>query len=78
MEILILNNITLCVYVIVLHVTFISDLYKLTDEVLGQGAYAKVQGCISLQNGQEFAVKVSKYIICNTSHRYEKYVFRQR
>lgn len=37
-----------------------SDLYKLTDEVLGQGAYAKVQGCISLQNGQEFAVKVNK------------------
>ncbi|XP_054458481.1 MAP kinase-interacting serine/threonine-protein kinase 1 isoform X1 [Anoplopoma fimbria] len=34
------------------------DLYKLTDEVLGQGAYAKVQGCISLQNGQEFAVKI--------------------
>ncbi|XP_058493710.1 MAP kinase-interacting serine/threonine-protein kinase 1 [Solea solea] len=34
------------------------DLYKLTDEVLGQGAYAKVQGCIGLQNGQEFAVKI--------------------
>lgn len=69
MEILIINNITLCVYVIVLHVTFISDLYKLTDEVLGQGAYAKVQGCISLQNGQEFAVKVSKYIMSVTLHR---------
>lgn len=38
--------------------TSLLDLYKLTDEVLGQGAYAKVQGCISLQNGQEFAVKV--------------------
>ncbi|XP_017262368.1 MAP kinase-interacting serine/threonine-protein kinase 1 [Kryptolebias marmoratus] len=34
------------------------DLYKLTDEVLGQGAYATVQGCVSLQNGQEFAVKI--------------------
>lgn len=45
------------------HVTFPSDLYKLTDEVLGQGAYAKVQGCINLQNGQEFAVKVSKDIL---------------
>lgn len=54
--------------VVVLHVTFISDLYKLTDEVLGQGAYAKVQGCISLQNGQEFAVKVSKYITSVTLH----------
>ncbi|XP_037530671.1 MAP kinase-interacting serine/threonine-protein kinase 1 [Nematolebias whitei] len=34
------------------------ELYKLTDEVLGQGAYAKVQECVSLQNGQEFAVKI--------------------
>ncbi|XP_055019147.1 MAP kinase-interacting serine/threonine-protein kinase 1, partial [Boleophthalmus pectinirostris] len=34
------------------------DLYKLTDEVLGQGAYAKVQGCIGLQNGMEYAVKI--------------------
>lgn len=47
------------------YVTFSSDLYKLTDEVLGQGAYAKVQGCISLQNGQEFAVKVSEHILRN-------------
>lgn len=39
------------------------DLYKLTEEVLGQGAYAKVQGCISLQNSQEFAVKVGIIII---------------
>lgn len=42
-----------------LHTFFFPDLYKLTDEVLGQGAYAKVQGCISLQNGKEFAVKVN-------------------
>uniref|UniRef100_A0A4W5QZQ1 non-specific serine/threonine protein kinase n=1 Tax=Hucho hucho TaxID=62062 RepID=A0A4W5QZQ1_9TELE len=35
-----------------------NDLYKLTDELLGQGAYAKVQGCISLQNGNEYAVKI--------------------
>ncbi|CAL8253491.1 unnamed protein product [Merluccius merluccius] len=34
------------------------DLYKLTDEMLGQGAYAKVQGCISLQDGNEYAVKI--------------------
>ncbi|KAI4829334.1 hypothetical protein KUCAC02_023380 [Chaenocephalus aceratus] len=34
------------------------DLYKLTDEVLGRGAFAKVQGCISLQNGYEYAVKI--------------------
>lgn len=42
---------------------FFSELYKLTDEVLGQGAYAKVQGCISLQNGKEFAVKVSENVL---------------
>ncbi len=48
------------------HATFSVDLYKLTDEVLGQGAYAKVQGCVSLQNGQEFAVKVSKDILSGT------------
>ncbi|KAL2089945.1 hypothetical protein ACEWY4_014633 [Coilia grayii] len=35
-----------------------TDLYKLTEEMLGQGAYAKVQGCISLKNGNEYAVKI--------------------
>ncbi|KAM8930862.1 MAP kinase-interacting serine/threonine-protein kinase 1 [Pelodytes ibericus] len=35
-----------------------ADLYKLTDELLGEGAYAKVQGCISLQNGKDYAVKI--------------------
>uniref|UniRef100_A0A8C5FIS0 MAPK interacting serine/threonine kinase 1 n=1 Tax=Gadus morhua TaxID=8049 RepID=A0A8C5FIS0_GADMO len=34
------------------------DVYKLTEEILGQGACAKVQGCISLQDGNEFAVKI--------------------
>ncbi|KAM8745598.1 MAP kinase-interacting serine/threonine-protein kinase 1 isoform 1-T2 [Acanthopagrus schlegelii] len=49
------------------------DLYKLTDEVLGQGAYAKVQGCISLQNGQEFAVKIIEKSAGHTRSR----VFRE-
>ncbi|KAJ8276963.1 hypothetical protein GJAV_G00069860 [Gymnothorax javanicus] len=35
-----------------------NDLYKLTEEMLGMGAHAKVQGCISLQNGKEYAVKI--------------------
>ncbi|XP_010714457.1 MAP kinase-interacting serine/threonine-protein kinase 1-like [Meleagris gallopavo] len=35
------------------------DLYKLTAELLGEGAYAKVQGAVSLQTGKEYAVKVS-------------------
>uniref|UniRef100_A0AAY4DRY5 non-specific serine/threonine protein kinase n=1 Tax=Denticeps clupeoides TaxID=299321 RepID=A0AAY4DRY5_9TELE len=34
------------------------EITPLTDELLGQGAYAKVQGCISLQNGNEYAVKI--------------------
>ncbi|EHH49884.1 hypothetical protein EGM_00616, partial [Macaca fascicularis] len=33
------------------------DMYKLTSELLGEGAYAKVQGAVSLQNGKEYAVK---------------------
>ncbi|XP_022172360.1 MAP kinase-interacting serine/threonine-protein kinase 1 [Myzus persicae] len=34
------------------------DAYKLTGEVLGQGAYASVQTCVSVLTGLEFAVKV--------------------
>uniref|UniRef100_A0A8C1JKH8 non-specific serine/threonine protein kinase n=2 Tax=Cyprinus carpio TaxID=7962 RepID=A0A8C1JKH8_CYPCA len=50
-----------------------SDLYKLTDELLGQGAYAKVQGCVSLQNGNEYAVKI---IEKNAGHSRSR-VFRE-
>lgn len=34
-------------------------MYQLTSELLGEGAYAKVQGAVSLQSGKEYAVKVS-------------------
>nr|XP_019604963.1 PREDICTED: MAP kinase-interacting serine/threonine-protein kinase 1 isoform X2 [Rhinolophus sinicus] len=34
------------------------DVYKLTSELLGEGAYAKVQGAVSLQSGKEYAVKI--------------------
>ncbi|XP_073936331.1 MAP kinase-interacting serine/threonine-protein kinase 1 isoform X3 [Castor canadensis] len=34
------------------------DIYKLTSELLGEGAYAKVQGAVSLQTGKEYAVKI--------------------
>lgn len=43
-------------------------MYKLTSELLGEGAYAKVQGAVSLQNGKEYAVKVSVSSGCQTSH----------
>lgn len=35
-----------------------SDLYKLTGEVLGEGAYASVQTCVNIYTGHEFAVKI--------------------
>ncbi|CAH2075048.1 unnamed protein product, partial [Iphiclides podalirius] len=34
------------------------DLYKLTGEVLGEGAYASVQTCVNIYTGREFAVKI--------------------
>ncbi|XP_067423989.1 MAP kinase-interacting serine/threonine-protein kinase 1 isoform X3 [Emydura macquarii macquarii] len=49
------------------------DLYKLTTELLGEGAYAKVQGAVSVQNGQEYAVKI---IEKNTGHSRSR-VFRE-
>ncbi|XP_060797671.1 MAP kinase-interacting serine/threonine-protein kinase 1 isoform X1 [Neoarius graeffei] len=49
------------------------NLYRLTDEVLGQGAYAKVQGCVSLQSGKEYAVKIIEKIAGHSRSR----VFRE-
>ncbi|XP_031351861.1 MAP kinase-interacting serine/threonine-protein kinase 1-like isoform X3 [Photinus pyralis] len=34
------------------------DLYKLTGEILGEGAYASVQTCLNMYTDQEFAVKI--------------------
>ncbi|XP_078527800.1 MAP kinase-interacting serine/threonine-protein kinase 1 isoform X2 [Lissotriton helveticus] len=50
-----------------------SGLYKLTNELLGEGAYAKVQGCVSLKTGQDYAVKI---IEKNTGHSRGR-VFRE-
>ncbi|XP_077463794.1 MAP kinase-interacting serine/threonine-protein kinase 1 [Stigmatopora argus] len=49
------------------------DLYKLTDEVLGQGAFAKVQGCVSMQNEREYAVKIIEKSAAHSRSR----VFRE-
>ncbi|XP_057246523.1 MAP kinase-interacting serine/threonine-protein kinase 1 isoform X3 [Malurus melanocephalus] len=49
------------------------DLYKLTAELLGEGAYAKVQGAVSLQTGKEYAVKI---IEKNAGHSRSR-VFRE-
>lgn len=37
---------------------FVADLYKMTGEILGEGAYASVQTCVSIYTEQEFAVKI--------------------
>ncbi|KAJ7993561.1 hypothetical protein DPEC_G00273680 [Dallia pectoralis] len=50
-----------------------SDLYQLTGDLLGQGACAKVQGCVSLQDGKEYAVKI---IEKNAGHSRSR-VFRE-
>lgn len=34
------------------------ELYKLTGEVLGEGAYASVQTCVNIYTEMEFAVKI--------------------
>lgn len=42
-----------------LHVSlYTSDVYRLQEEVLGEGAYARVQTCINLITNKEYAVKV--------------------
>lgn len=39
---------------------FPPDAYRLQDEVLGEGALAVVQTCVSLSTRKEYAVKVRK------------------
>merc|ERR1719273_1776693 len=34
-----------------------SDLYKLTGDTLGEGSYGKVQTCVNINTGMEYAVK---------------------
>lgn len=49
------------------------ELYKLTGEVLGQGAYASVQTCINIYTDQEYAVKIIEKIAGHSRSR----VFRE-
>lgn len=46
-----------------------TDVYRLQEEILGEGAYARVQTCINLITNNEYAVKVGpvahhKHCIC--------------
>merc|ERR1719495_2993243 len=38
-------------------VPIFSDLYKLTGDTLGEGSYGKVQTCVNINTGMEYAVK---------------------
>ena len=37
---------------------YVQELYRLTGEVLGQGAYASVQTCVNIYTEAEYAVKI--------------------
>lgn len=39
----------------------LAELYRLTGEFLGQGAYASVQTCVNIWTDVEYAVKVSPF-----------------
>lgn len=36
----------------------LADVYQLQEEVLGEGAHARVQSCVNLITNKEYAVKV--------------------
>ncbi|GIY76088.1 hypothetical protein CEXT_183842, partial [Caerostris extrusa] len=50
-----------------------TDLYRLTDELLGEGACASVRTCIEISTGKEFAVKIIKKDYTSTRDK----VFRE-
>lgn len=45
---------------------FATDVYRLQEELLGEGAYARVQTCINLITNKEYAVKVSPHTHSDT------------
>ncbi|KAK3857384.1 hypothetical protein Pcinc_036363 [Petrolisthes cinctipes] len=51
-----------------------SDLYKLTGEVLGQGAYASVQTCVNIYTDIEYAVKIIEKVPSHSRTRVFKEV----
>ena len=54
------------------HVSIIifSDIYKVLDDILGQGAHTIVKSCVKLVTNQEYAVKVSKFLMIIARERY--------
>ena len=43
-----------------MYLSFSQDIYKVLDDVLGQGAHTTVKSCVKLTTNQEYAVKVRK------------------
>ena len=54
------------------HVSIVifSDIYKVLDDVLGQGAHTIVKSCVKLVTNQEYAVKVSKFLMIIARERH--------
>jgi len=44
-----------------MYLLFSQDIYKVLDDVLGQGAHTTVKSCVNLATNQEYAVKVKNY-----------------
>uniref|UniRef100_A0A8D2NNW7 Uncharacterized protein n=1 Tax=Zonotrichia albicollis TaxID=44394 RepID=A0A8D2NNW7_ZONAL len=49
------------------------DVYQLQEEVLGEGAHARVQSCVNLITNKEYAVKVKAH--SRTSDRHTDFCF---
>ena len=45
------------------------ELYRLTGEVLGQGAYASVQTCVNIYTEMEYAVKIIEKVPTHSRSR---------
>ena len=58
-----LNFTCVCRLLIVLSLLLLTELYRLTGEFLGQGAYASVQTCVNIWTYVDYAFKVIYFSI---------------
>ena len=49
-----------------MYLLFSQDIYKVLDDVLGQGAHTTVKSCVNLATNQEYAVKVKNYFLLSS------------
>ena len=52
-------------FVYLMYLLFSQDIYKVLDDVLGQGAHTTVKSCVKLATNQEYAVKVRELYCCD-------------